>query len=267
MVVLTAIGRFFKKIWDWIKQTAWIQPLLIVGIIFGVIFSIRPIVDAVKKSKTEKSTYAAYYNKVDFLSLEGGENSKADKFTTALYDVMKGDKENLGDEFSYLGNKFFVIYVNNDCDECEAAKEGWATFEKNFKDRYDIQNYDYHLVSIFTDEETAQTTEDESAFEQYCARSNNKLFFEQAGDIAQNSDYFDTGKLNNEDVEQLIVAYDDYLVSPTIFLVELGDAAEERNPGITEVMFGVEGSDKNAKAETLLDCWNHDGDFSHDSKK
>ena len=38
MVVLSAIGRFFKKIWDWIKQTAWIQPLLIVGIIFGVIF-------------------------------------------------------------------------------------------------------------------------------------------------------------------------------------------------------------------------------------
>ena len=34
----------FVKIWDWIKETAWIQPLLIVGIVFGIIFSISPLV-------------------------------------------------------------------------------------------------------------------------------------------------------------------------------------------------------------------------------
>ena len=45
-----AIGRFFKKIWEWIKNTAWVQPLLIVAIIFGVIFSINPITDAIKEA-------------------------------------------------------------------------------------------------------------------------------------------------------------------------------------------------------------------------
>ena len=43
-----AIGRFFKKIWEWIKSTAWVQPLLIVAIIFGVIFSINTITNAIK---------------------------------------------------------------------------------------------------------------------------------------------------------------------------------------------------------------------------
>jgi hypothetical protein len=87
MVILSAIGRFFKKIWDWIKQTAWIQPLLIVGLIFGVIFSIPAIVNAVKNGKTEKNKYAAYYNHFK-LSLKGEANSEADKFTTRLTDIM-----------------------------------------------------------------------------------------------------------------------------------------------------------------------------------
>jgi hypothetical protein len=40
MKVLKAIGDFFVRIWRWIKETAWVQPLLIVGAIFAIIFSI-----------------------------------------------------------------------------------------------------------------------------------------------------------------------------------------------------------------------------------
>ncbi len=45
MIILKAIGAFFVKIWRWIKDTAWVQPLLIVGAIFAVIFSIPYITD------------------------------------------------------------------------------------------------------------------------------------------------------------------------------------------------------------------------------
>ena len=47
MVVLRAIGGFFARIGRWIKETAWIQPLLIVGAIFAVIFSIPHIIKGV----------------------------------------------------------------------------------------------------------------------------------------------------------------------------------------------------------------------------
>ena len=40
MKILRAIGHFFAKIGRWIANTAWVQPLLIVGGIFAIIFSI-----------------------------------------------------------------------------------------------------------------------------------------------------------------------------------------------------------------------------------
>jgi len=267
MIVLSAIGRFFKKIWDWIKQTAWIQPLLIVGIIFGVIFSIRPIVDAVKKGKKEQSTYAAYYNKVDFMSLEGGADSKADRFTASLHQVLLGNDTKLSDEFSYLGEKFFVIYVDENCSECNSAKEGFIAFQENLESRYKISGYDSHLVSIFTDEETSSTTEEESAFKQYCSR--NLEFFEFAGGAGQSTDYYAKNQSTLEkDMEQVIIGFDEYIPAPTIFLVELGDTAttNKKEPGITEIMFGVKGSEKYDKGQTLADCWNHEGEFSHNAK-
>ena len=55
-----AIGRFFKKIWEWIKSTAWVQPLIIVAIIFGVIFSINPITNAIKEAVEADDTGEFY---------------------------------------------------------------------------------------------------------------------------------------------------------------------------------------------------------------
>ncbi len=57
-----AIGGFFKKIWEWIRQTAWVQPLLIVGIIFGLIFSINPIISAIQSAVNASNDGEFYYN-------------------------------------------------------------------------------------------------------------------------------------------------------------------------------------------------------------
>ena len=39
--VLNAIKKGFLGVIGWIKNTAWVQPLLIVGAIFGLIMSIK----------------------------------------------------------------------------------------------------------------------------------------------------------------------------------------------------------------------------------
>ena len=57
MKVLRAIGGFFAKIGRWIANTAWIQPLLIVGGIFGIIFSIPYIKQAIDNSKIDNTDY------------------------------------------------------------------------------------------------------------------------------------------------------------------------------------------------------------------
>ena len=265
MVVLTAIGRFFKKIWDWIKQTAWIQPLLIVGVIFGVIFSIPAIVKAVNNSKKEKNTYIAYYH--DFkLSLEGEAESEADKFTTKLGEVMNDSskQEEFKQEFSDLGNKFFVAYVAKECDKCEKAKEGFATFQDRF-DSYakDFEANKFNLVTIFTDDENADTTESQTAFVKYLERHQD--FFASAGAAISETPYRKS-HLQDADVEYFETANPDEFLTPTIMLVELGDVASSRHvdAGITELMFGVDGETKGEKAQTLADFWNHTGEFSFD---
>ena len=278
MVVLSAIGRFFKKIWDWIKQTAWIQPLLIVGIIFGVIFSIPSIVKAAKNSKAASAKYNTYYHQFK-LSLEGEAtedgkfSSDADKFTYELEEVINGNEENFKKDYGNLGDKFFVAFVAKDCDKCEDAKEGFSTFESKFNknDSY-MSKKDtseaYHLVTIFTDDENSQTQDNKSAFVFYLER--HQGFFEDAGAVAYETPYYYNNHLSDSDLEALETADPDNFLTPTIFLVELKEKSElNQQPaaGVTEIMFGVDGSDKNDKARTLLDCWNHTGQFSTDPNK
>ena len=68
MVVLRAIGRFFARIGRWIKETAWIQPLLIVGAIFAVIFSIPHIIDFFKGVASESDSANKFFAKYQISS-------------------------------------------------------------------------------------------------------------------------------------------------------------------------------------------------------
>lgn len=275
MVILSAIGRFFKKIWDWIKQTAWIQPLLIVGLIFGVIFSIPAIVNAVKNGKTEKNKYAAYYNHFK-LSLEGEAKSEADKFTTRLTDVMtsggseaslKAFKDDFGKQ---CGEKFFFTFVSKSCTQCEEAKGGFEIFEERFNNpsykKYASavdKNEKFNMVTIFTDDENNDTTKKVTAFSKYLDR--HQKFFEEASSAVQEVPYNTKGHISQSALDSFEAADETDFYSPTILLIELGkkaDAKEGRLSGVTELMFGLDGSDKYAKSETLLNCWNHTGDFS-----
>ena len=271
MIVLSAIGRFIKKIWDWIRQTAWIQPLLIVGVIFGVIFSIPSIVNAAKNNKKEKGTYVAWYHPYK-LTLDGEKDSEADKFTYALEKAIDGDSTDFDRDYSKYGNKFFIAIVEKSCQNCDEAREGFATFEKKFNqtDAYKVadSNEKFQLVTIFADDENKDTDPDKktTAFGKYLER--HQGFFEDAGSVAYVTDYYYNGKLSESALEGLETADETNFYTPTILLVELGNkAVESKNaPGVTEVMFGIEGSDKNAKAKTLFDCWTHDGYFSSKPK-
>ena len=77
MVVLRAIGSFFAKIGRWIRDTAWVQPLLIVGGIFAIIFSIPYITKWVKTWGDSTSAYQKYYNKTS-LSLKNVDEGESE---------------------------------------------------------------------------------------------------------------------------------------------------------------------------------------------
>ncbi len=275
MVVFRAIGAFFARIWRWIKETAWIQPLLIVGIIFGVIFSIPPIVKGVKGIVDNISSTESYYRNFE-VSLVNGASSKADELTIAVDKVMSGEAEDIASVKNSYGEKFFIMYVSKSCSSCAEAREGFEEFEKNFKSKYATSASDkkeadsinngkgFKMYTIFTDEITSDTNDDETAFVQYMNR--NSHFMENAAAAAYSSDYYLSGKISDADLFNVESCDPDEFLTPTIMLVDLRTAEEgnltSTQPGVTDIMFGVSGSNKVTKAQLIADCWFHKGDFS-----
>lgn len=108
---MNKVKEFFKKIAAYIRNTAWIQPILIVIVIFVILFSLNPLTNAIKKgwtnltsvNKMETISYKEYVEKVN----EGTEKfvvvftTKGDETCADLYDSMneflKGDTYKNGD--------------------------------------------------------------------------------------------------------------------------------------------------------------------------
>lgn len=126
MKILRAIGGFFAKIGRWIANTAWVQPLLIVGGIFAIIFSIPYIkkgFEGLFASGSVDEEYEWYkghrgYN-VQALSLEEG--GQADRLLGYL-EFYDRDADKIKSEFS---TKFFLAFVQEGCSNCKDAVEGY----------------------------------------------------------------------------------------------------------------------------------------------
>ena len=116
MVVLRAIGGFFARIGRWIKETAWIQPLLIVGAIFAVIFSIPHIIKGVSSWFDESDSANKFLTRYrldlkDANVVPDGKyvgKSKVDEFLTYVED---GETEKIKTTY---GERFFVAFVKDD---------------------------------------------------------------------------------------------------------------------------------------------------------
>lgn len=269
MVVLSAIGRFFKKIWDWIRQTAWIQPLLIVGIIFGVIFSIPPIVKAIQKADDTRRGAEYFYQKYQ-LSLEGGENSPAAKLTTA---IENNDKEAIGSK-----DKFFLAFVESDSEEWKTWKDGFQEMKDKLesnagkKDDKKDQNFisvdgsEFKLYTIFIDQKTSDTKDDDqTAFEKYL-ENHLDYFFTDAVAVAENSFYGSKNITDSQYDSMLEPDGSGFKSTATLMLVDMSPDAQfsDYDAGVNEIIFGVPSgiSEKYYLAKFLMDCWNHTGDFA-----
>ena len=135
--ILSAIGRFFKGIRNWIKNTAWVQPLLIVSAIFALIMSIRPISNWITEI-TQVETTSTFYSdhKVDYDTL-----------------IEKIEDTNGKDNTVLL-----VIYIkekNETCEQCvNAQKPLESFFADDHSDSIDGRDYQIAVLDIAEDEFT-----------------------------------------------------------------------------------------------------------------
>lgn len=264
MIVLRAIGAFFARIWRWIRETAWVQPLLIVGIIFGVMFSIKPIYNAIKDAKAKSSSAETYYRQFQ-VSLSGGEESQASKLTDQILSSIEGQENKIDSSYG-LGNKFFLMFVAEDCDKCNSAKGGFEYFQENFSTIYSKDNTEpFKLVTVFTDEVmTDGSDSDETAFIKYMEK--HTYFFETVGGTIWDSPYHVNGGISDSEIEAIQEADPSNFLTPTIMLIDFSDSCPDATKGVTDVFVGVEevgtsgNSDAN-KAEFIYQSWTHQGKF------
>ena len=300
MVVLRAIGNFFVKIGRWIRDTAWVQPLLIVGGIFAIIFSIPYITKWVQSWFTTGDAAVSFYKNNGYLKLSNGDadgkNSDADKL---LQFILSDDSEKTEEQYKKYGEKFFVTFVQEDCSTCSSVYKGWKTakeswgkatgfnrvLDKDGNELYKASKSDFKMYTIFVD----QTNDD------------SKNYFWQLHDKTYSAQWSDLSTLENPySVNNSSVSYDglasseeedlsggSVFTTPTTLLFDRKfseKSAQElmdkgyacvnegiANYKISEILFdipeksGQASGTPLARARTLWDCWNHIGQFSNNS--
>ena len=285
MNILKAIGAFFARIWRWIVETAWVQPLLIVGGIFGIIFSIPKFTSWAQKLSV--SAGDSYYTSFK-ISLEGegrdkGEyNTAADKLTSIINEYSNFDNEfTTYDEFkaAYDANtqkafdnpntfpeKFYVAYVAKDCASCDTAQGGFETLQQTWGSSFKATDgRSFALYTIFADDTSSNdddydTDEDKKPFCRYLDKfgGNPIDFFSKAGGRLEETPYKTNASISDSYYEHVETADRQNFDTPTIFLIDFSkEAFEIGRPGISEAIFGVSGDTDYAKAGLLMNMWNH----------
>lgn len=169
-----AIGGFFKKIWEWIRQTAWVQPLLIVGIIFGLIFSINPIINAIQSAVNASNDGEFYYNhRVEYRELFGdlttsqwGTDAGKDYYPYAAK-LNKNSGDSLVifiDGSTTLEDAVASFYSNHsninlyvvDFSTTENQYSNWNTTDEEYTND-SAANYKYHLLGTLSDKYNGET--------------------------------------------------------------------------------------------------------------
>ena len=279
MAVLRAIGNFFVRIGRWIKETAWVQPLLIVGGIFAIIFSIPYLTKWVKSWFNEGSAAVKYFSDKK-VSLKNAEDQKSDVdgLFSYLDEYARTNVANEEGKKKY-GEKFFLTLVQEDCQACEDRYMGFKTLEDNFgKGSFavDSEEASFKFHTIFVD---SKNKDGDNLFEYvYEKRQDTQSFFEETitymlGEAGADHPYYDNAKDSSYKTNLENLTDREQISTPTTFLIDLRANKQKdwtSTHGVTEVLFsfdGTNGSDNYAKARTLFNCWTGADVFSENYGK
>lgn len=280
MNVLKKLGTPFVALWRWIKETAWVQPLLIVGVIFAIIFSIPSITSWVQSWDFGDDKYNWLENKQ--LSLEGITDEKIDgeaaRFLSTFEEAQSLWKNNEKDEArekmkNYTGdaNKLFLYFVqeNDAADNINEAnkylvEEAWKDKVTSKVDDYKGGNFQYRTIftdQVIEDKDGEYIYESHTAFEYLLKSREFESFYSTIYDAYQNTPYYQN--IINDKVDG--VQLDSYQSSinslrtttnpsaPTLFIIDLTNNDNENI--ISNIVFSIEGSNKHSRADFLANAW------------
>lgn len=293
MILLKAIGAFFVKVWRWIKETAWVQPLLIVGAIFAIIFSIPYITKWAQSFSGEGSGQFFKQYDVSINNEEFTQNvvvTEADQLAQDLYTytvkayqdenktTTSADYKTFTDKY---GVKFFLVFYKKDTSSSDNVESGL----RYLKDNWNVGNYnlsanddtklDFNLKAIdaaYTsdnDSDYTITIGGQSAFNRFLYT--NSDLFSVAGPQLYNASYRTRASVSETSYEQFALNNTSSSTAnplsefptPCVCLVDFTDKAlKAGRGGLSEVLFSVSGDSELDRAKLLLNMWNHTDAYS-----
>lgn len=285
MNFLKKLATPFIAIWRWIKETAWVQPLLIVGIIFGVIFSIPSITSTIQNWMKGETDGLEYYKSIQ-LSLENAYSgkSKVDEFFTG-YEKAQGFK-NGNEKYSQAdldsfkktyGEKFFLVFAKSECEYCENISDALVQLRDNW-DYYNLDNTmkeEYKAWSIICDEDMSNYADkdyygDKKAFE-YILEDHSTMFEDMELFGTRNNYYTNSDSAQKSTIKGYI---DNFLQGinsihvPCVVLFDLSDNPSSNGTNwnyLANTVFFEIGANYNdtavTRAQFLSQAWYGKGDF------
>lgn len=264
--MLKKLATPFIKFWHWIKETAWIQPLLLVGLVLGGVFSISPIVQACSNMQ-EEADLSFYINNRITMDKADVNDSKVDKLLDGINEAATNqDAEAVTAAKNEVrsiskADKFFLLFYSESCEACKNSVGGFNYLKDNWnKSDAFKSDEDLKLVSIDTKEESVNEKEEYDKKEAFAfVVENNTPFFETVWTVIGDTYYAKSGKISETTLSNFGNAIDnmDSFPEPTLILIDLNSENV-----IEELMFSISGDGDGAKAMQLMDCWNQTGDFS-----
>ncbi len=277
MIILKAIGAFFVKIWRWIKDTAWVQPLLIVGAIFAVIFSIPYITEWANgfNLTSTNSFYNAQKRNLEGETNDAASDSPADKLANSIYTntVTKFYENNATDfvDLDTYGDKFFLIFADSANTTSKTAEGGFRYLSDNWN-QYGYIPSDgkaFKYYTIFKDDTSTNDdnyTDNGSAFERFL--SIHVDLFQTTMEHLMTAPYKTRAAIGDDNYLKYGFDGSDYssFPVPTVALVDYTDTAvKDGRAGLSEVLFTISGETDTARANLLINMWNHTDAYSKDT--
>lgn len=282
---LKVIGTPFIKLWTWIKETAWVQPLLIVGVIFAIIFSIPSITSWVQSWDFGSDAYTFLQNRQ--LSLEGMSDNPSGqaydffvKFNDAETAWSDGDKEEARNILKpYVGdsNKMLLYFVTEG-DDGENINEA-SSYLVN-EAWYKVTNIDenapaFQYEVIFTDQtidvdEDDHTYDDHTPFDYLWISEPYQAYIATASNVGTTSNYYSylvseamTSEITTlqDNVENLTDASSYTEAIPYFAIIDLTDFNTTSHI-ISNVFFSLDGDDKYSRSDFLAHAWTNTEEFA-----
>lgn len=169
------IKKGFFAVINWVKNTAWVQPLLIVGVIFGVILCIKPVINWVGGLFNPDETFEFYRDHTvdDMTKLYNNYIKNEDGTVIVVFygdnDTKSADVEKtIKNYYATTTNvKWYCVDIDDDSkDEAKKAENQTIindAFQNTFFDEYaakynempeDMKSSDYAEFTIANDDTT-----------------------------------------------------------------------------------------------------------------